>query len=380
MAERVQLMGLDFGTTTSSAVVALASLHRSAAGRMELSVSEEVFRSELVFTPLMSDDRVDLDQIEHLLDTWLAAGQVEPGRLFGGGALLTGLTAQKTNAAGLVSLIRRRLGQSLIATADDPCLESWLSFMGNFAVLSRQHPDKMILNLDIGGGTTNLALGQDRQVLRTGCLLLGARHVQVIPGSYRITKVSPYAQDIFEYLRIGKGPGDALTEAEVDAFVTFCISLLECVCRGSDELFRSPSIKHLAQVPFRLPIEVRDPVYTFSGGVGELAYRYGQGEPWPPTTYFGDLGIDLAQRVVASPIWQPSLEQFGQRPAGGQQSMDCCNTPRKFPAAPSFCGSQDSCPLPISPSLAGCIRMIAMIGSAMCSRWCVAAAAVAACR
>ena len=85
MAERVQLMGLDFGTTTSSAVVALASLHRSAAGRMELSVSEEVFRSELVFTPLMSDDRVDLDQIEHLLDTWLAAGQVEPGRLFGGG-------------------------------------------------------------------------------------------------------------------------------------------------------------------------------------------------------------------------------------------------------------------------------------------------------
>jgi len=31
------------------------------------------------------------------------------------------------NAAGLVDLIRRRLGQALIATADDPCLESWLS-------------------------------------------------------------------------------------------------------------------------------------------------------------------------------------------------------------------------------------------------------------
>ena len=187
--------------------------------------------------------------------------------------------------------------------------------MGNCAVLSRQHPDKMILNLDIGGGTTNLALGQDRQVLHTGCLLLGARHVQVVPGSYRITKVSPYAQAIFEYLRIGKGPGDALMEAEVDAFVTFCISLLEHVCRGSDGLFQSPSIKRLEQVPFRLPIEVQAPVYTFSGGVGELAYRHGQGELWPPTTHFGDLGIDLAQSVVASPLWQPSLEQF--RPTSG---------------------------------------------------------------
>src|SRR5947209_20229172 len=125
MTNGVQLMGLDFGTTTSSAVVARASLLRTATGRMQLDAPEEVYRSELVFTPLLADDQLDLAQVEQLLDAWLAAGGVQTAALFGGGALLTGLTAQAANAASLVTLIRRRLGNALVATADDPCLESW---------------------------------------------------------------------------------------------------------------------------------------------------------------------------------------------------------------------------------------------------------------
>src|SRR5437764_10659969 len=107
------------------------------------------------FTPLC-DDRLDEQALAAHLDGWLAAGGVTPAEVFGGGALLTGLTAQKDNAAALVRLIRRRLGDALIATADDPCLESWLAFMGSCAALSRAHAERYFLNLDIGGGTTNL--------------------------------------------------------------------------------------------------------------------------------------------------------------------------------------------------------------------------------
>jgi len=114
-----------------------------------------------------------------------------------------------------------------VATADDPCLESWLAFMGSCASLSREHPDRFILNLDIGGGTTNLALGKNQQVLRTGSLYLGARHVQVVPGSYRIVKLSTYARELFDLLGVAKGPGDDLTAAEVDAIVTCYLALLE---------------------------------------------------------------------------------------------------------------------------------------------------------
>src|SRR5471032_2206531 len=117
MADAVKLIGLDFGTTTSSAVIASAQLRRTATGRMELDAAEEIFRSEIVFTPMLADDRLDVAHVERLLDAWLEAGKIQAGELFGGGALLTGLTAQKENATALVQLIRRRLGDTLVATA-----------------------------------------------------------------------------------------------------------------------------------------------------------------------------------------------------------------------------------------------------------------------
>src|SRR5262245_54878346 len=109
MGSDVQLVGLDFGTTTSSAVVAAARLTRnSVTGRTDLADVRETFRSPMVFTPLWGD-RLDEAAVEACLDGWLAAGGVRPEDVFGGGALLTGLTAQRGNADALVRLVRRRL-------------------------------------------------------------------------------------------------------------------------------------------------------------------------------------------------------------------------------------------------------------------------------
>ena len=191
-----KLVGLDFGTTTSSALVAEGLVRRNAVtGRMELSVTRETFRSPLMFTPL-DGDRLDLAAILRLVDGWLARGGIVPGHadVGGGGALLTGLTARRENASGLVAAIRKRLGPALVATADDPCLESWLAFQGSCAPLSRRHPEALFVNLDIGGGTTNLAAGIDGNVLATGCLFVGARHVRFVAGSRRIEALSPNAR------------------------------------------------------------------------------------------------------------------------------------------------------------------------------------------
>ena len=56
MAATTTLVGLDFGTTTSSALAAEATVRRNAVtGRMELTVIRETYRSPLVFTPLDGD-------------------------------------------------------------------------------------------------------------------------------------------------------------------------------------------------------------------------------------------------------------------------------------------------------------------------------------
>jgi ethanolamine utilization protein EutA len=312
----VKLVGLDFGTTTSCAVVASAQMTRSAvSGRVELTEITEDYRSEMIFTPLGAHGSLDVRSIETHLDSWLKAGTVRPDEVFGGGALLTGLTAQSANAAALVELIRRRLGDALVATADDPCLESWLAFMGTCAGLSRSRPNLAILNLDIGGGTTNIALGRAGEVERTGCLFVGARHVQVVPGTYRIARLSRYAAALLEHLGIRKGPEDALSRAEVDAVLDFYCGLLEATVLGQSEKLADP-VAHLhEQVRFRMR-PVAELAVTFSGGVGELLYAHVQGKPWPATTSFGDLGIDLAQRLAQAPFWRTHLAHFQPASAG----------------------------------------------------------------
>jgi ethanolamine utilization protein EutA len=302
MGDAVKLIGLDFGTTTTSAVIARATLARNTlSGRTELRDVRELYRSEILFTPF-DGDLLDEAQIAVHLDAWLLAADARPDEIFGGGAIVTGLAARRANAQSLTRLVRSRLHNAVIATADDPGLESWLAFMGSAAALSRARPEIPLLNLDIGGGTTNLALGLAGEVCCTGALFVGARHVQVEPGSTRIVRLSDQARDLLAHLGIGKSPGDTLDPAEIAAVVDFQTSLLEAAVTDQAEAFQTPLGRLHLQAALRLPPDLPPLWLSFSGGVGELYYALRRGEPPLPTTYYGDLGIELAQRMLESTL------------------------------------------------------------------------------
>ena len=316
MTNDVTLVGLDFGTTTSSAVVATARVARyGVTERRELTDFHEVFRSDMAFTPFDAADRIDEQRITKLIDDWLHAAKVQPDRIFGGGALLTGLTAQRGNADALVQLIRQRLGNTLIASADDPCLESWLAYMGTCTALPSCQSWSPFINLDIGGGTTNLAFGRLRKAVRTGCLFVGARHFQVVPGSYQLVRLSKYAQAILDHLGLTCAPGDTLAPAVVEQITDYSIRLLEATVLGTPEILAHPAAQFLTQVPFLNVPDAADFPITFSGGVGELLYAHAATGTWPATTAFGDLGIDLAQRISRSPLLSRHLNDW--RPTSG---------------------------------------------------------------
>jgi ethanolamine utilization protein EutA len=313
-SHHVSLIGLDFGTTTSSAVVASARLERRwASGRSELEGIEERYRSEIVFTPFRGND-IDVERAGELVDGWLAAAGVSTAAIFGGGAIITGLAARRTNAAHLARLIRARIGDAVMAIADDPCLESWMAFMGSAVELSRARPETPVMNVDIGGGTTNLALGLGGDVIRVGCLFVGARHVEVAPGTYRLVRLSEQARALFDHLGIRKREGESLAPEEVRAVVDFQVALIEAEVEGHEEPFATPADAgrrrasadaaalgaRLRQVALRLPSGLPRAALTLSGGVGELVYRSLKGEALPETTHYGDLGIDLTRRILAS--------------------------------------------------------------------------------
>lgn len=286
----VTLLGLDFGTTTSRAVAAKARLVRNAVtGRTEFSGLRECYRSPIVLTPIQNR-RLDTSRLSKLLDDWLAAA----GQPHGGGALLTGLTAQADNAEWLVRTIRERVGDAVVARANDPHHESWLAFMGNVARLSRCHPDHYVLNLDIGGGTTNLALGRDGEVLATDCQYIGARHITVEPGTYRITGLSNYARDQLQRLGLQIRIGESLTLRHRELI---CQDYMQRLNACVDHLLNARQITNVDDAV----------VITLSGGVGEILYNIFTQNYNYETTAFGDLGIDLAQYLIRNSPWTKSF-------------------------------------------------------------------------
>jgi ethanolamine utilization protein EutA len=338
-ADETWLLGLDIGSTTTQAIASSARILRNCVtGRMELSQANVVYRSPVVFTPFRGDkslsetclqrggqahfaptspqkepvpdgswtgDELDDGELDGMIESWITAAGIELAALFAGGAILTGLAAQARNAAAVARLLRSRFPQSMVVTADDPRLESWLAFLGSCTALSKLHTDVPIINLDIGGGTTNPAWGLAGEVRQVGCYVIGARHVRLTPGTWRIEGLSALAVRLFESLGIRARLGDELAPDDRDHLLDFYVATLEAIVCGDRVHLAQEPVRWHEQAAFEPPKAT--PIITLSGGVGELAYACARGETLPSTTAFGDLGIDLARCICQSPLLAKDL-------------------------------------------------------------------------
>ncbi|MDO6459622.1 ethanolamine ammonia-lyase reactivating factor EutA [Granulosicoccaceae sp. 1_MG-2023] len=300
---RVLLLGLDFGSTTSSVLISYARPERGNQGTvLRCNVQDVVYRPAPVFTPF-SEHGIDAAALGALLDGWLAEAGIDASQVFAGGALVTGLAAQQSNAQAIAALISERLGEQLLANAGEPALESWLAFMGGSAALSRLEPDCDVLNLDIGGGTTNPALGRDGQVLSSGCYDIGARHLRFVPGSYRLSGLSPQGKRLLLQLGLPARCGDTLSHDAVAQVTAVYVRALEALVSDAG---LPPAWRWLGTLPLQLSRQGPRRI-TFSGGVGELLYAHSATGDWPETSCYGDLGVALAQAIARSPVLSRDL-------------------------------------------------------------------------
>jgi len=317
VSSHVTLVGLDFGSTTSSAMLASAPLVcHSSTGRMAFGSPEIIYRSELVFTPFQNT-RMDLDRLSRYLDYWIRESNTSPEEIFSGGAIITGLAAEQSNAKDITKLIRSRIGEAVIATADDPQFESWLAFMGSCFSLSKLYPDLPFINIDIGGGTSNPALGMNGNVISTGCFFIGARHFRFKPGTYFLTGISDYGKILLNGLKIKKSVGSSLDKVEINAILDFYIEALHAIVTGDNDFFTSAETARLhQQVPFNLGEDGVNGIIIFSGGVGELIYSISQGKSVPGTTFYGDLGIDIALKILQAPELSANIQNMAPENMG----------------------------------------------------------------
>lgn len=134
-----------------------------------------IARSPIVLTPIR-DGLIDTQALERLVEeTYVAAG-VARDDVDTGAVILTGVALERPNARAIDELFAAQGGRFVCATAGHR-LEAILSAHGSGAVARSRASGNVVLAIDVGGGTTKLALCDRGQIVGTGAIGVGARHV-----------------------------------------------------------------------------------------------------------------------------------------------------------------------------------------------------------
>ena len=281
-------VGLDVGTTTTQLVVSeLWAENRASAfavPEMVITGRRVVYQGPVHFTPLLSGELVDGEGIRQLVEMDYKAAGITPESVDTGAVIITGETSRKENAETVLQALSRYAGKFVVATAG-PELESALAAQGAGAVeASLAGP---VLHMDIGGGTSNLTLCRDGEILAVGCLNVGGRLLKLDDGG-KITYISPVLQRL-----IPEKTGDLLTVGRGTEIANMLASVLEMAAgyREKDELFAHFTTGGTMAVPVVQGITV-----SFSGGVADCIE---QTVPW---LAYGDLGPLLGKAIRESSL------------------------------------------------------------------------------
>lgn len=300
MGEQLLSVGIDIGTSTTQLILSKLTLENRAAPftvpRVAIGEREVLYRSDIHFTPLLSDTVIDAEGVRAIVEAEYCKSGYDKTQVDTGAVIITGETARKENAREVLAALSAFAGDFVVATAG-PDLESILAARGAGVDQYSKEQHKRILHFDIGGGTANLALYDRGELAATGCLDVGGRLVKINRDSGQVAYVSPVFQ------RAGcpvPAVGERVTPECLKPVVQTMVEALEQAAGlrpGTDRLEG-----FLTQGTNWVPAAV-DGV-SFSGGVADCIYQ-------PPEDWlaYGDIGVLLGQTIADSPAFG-QVERF----------------------------------------------------------------------
>jgi ethanolamine utilization protein EutA len=166
-------------------------------------------------------------------------------------------------------------------------MESMLAAYGSGAAKVSHDRGAPILNIDIGGGTTKLALVERGTVVHTAAIHLGGR-LAVIDETGRLTRLDPAGKRLAELAGCRWTLGDRASEQDLDRVTSWMADALVAA------LTQDPAPPEVAGLWLTEPLGVIGGITgaMFSGGVGEYVYEREERD-------FGDLGRRFGRAIRA---------------------------------------------------------------------------------
>ncbi len=284
-------VGVDIGSSTSHLVFSRIVLERLDS-RYVVTKRETFYQSDILLTPYASEgeEAIDAAKLGAFIERQYSDAKVDPDEIDTGALILTGVAVRRSNARKIGELFARQAGKMVAVSAGDN-LETVMAAYGSGAVARSIRDKSTVMNIDIGGGTSKIAICAGGKVIDLTAIDVGARLV-CVDDNRRIVRIEEAGRRFAAELGIPLALGATLSPEHAHALATRMADRLFESMRGGSELCRLDPLSYRGKI---------DQV-TFSGGVSE--YIYGR-----ETTSFGDLGMLLAKEIRARvESWGPTIE------------------------------------------------------------------------
>ncbi|UCH03481.1 MAG: ethanolamine ammonia-lyase reactivating factor EutA [Candidatus Thorarchaeota archaeon] len=287
---KVLSVGIDIGSSTSHLIFSRLTLKREKSlfnitNRFNLVNREIIYESSIIFTPLIDRYNIDVESVIEFCEEEYKKAGITPEMVETGAVIVTGETAKKQNAAEIVSRLSSESGR-FVSAAAGPNLESLLSAMGSGIVDQTLHSQRSILHVDVGGGTSNLAIISNGQVRSTSCINVGGRLLG-IDKDLKIWRIDGPAQFIMNELGITYQIGDTILEKDARDIARELAKALVEVMQGEAKSIIAKELMMTDDLDFLIPVDE----YSFSGGVSEMYFG--------SDADFDDIGAMLADEIRA---------------------------------------------------------------------------------
>ncbi|WP_061101147.1 ethanolamine ammonia-lyase reactivating factor EutA [Enterococcus faecalis] len=294
--ETLLTVGIDLGTSTTQLVLSELTVENFASAftvpRISISDKKVIYRSDIIFTPLLNQSEIDAEPIKAFVAEQYRQAGIHKQDIQMGAVIITGETARKSNANNVLRALSGYAGDFVVATAG-PDLESIIAGKGAGAQTYSETKRKPVVNLDIGGGTTNLAVFKDGEVIDTACFDIGGRLIK-LDQQQKITYIAPKIQEIINKKGLTLYLGDQATEQNLLPIISELVAVLEnSIGLGTQSPFYQLLVTNH---PLRKGEEL--PIVTFSGGVADCLNT-------TSTNLFkyGDIGLLLGKYLRKSLIF-----------------------------------------------------------------------------
>jgi ethanolamine utilization protein EutA len=270
-------VGVDIGSSTSHLLVSTITLERMDT-RYVVTDRKVRFQSEILLTPYAEGNTIDANILSAFIaDQYKAAG-LAASDIDTGALILTGVAARRSNARAIGEIFAAEAGKFVSMSAGD-ALETLMAAHGSGAVALSERLGT-VLNIDVGGGTTKIALCRDGEIVARTAVDAGARLI-VVSADNCIERLEPYgARHLGAIGHLGCD-GDLLGSDAREKVARHMAETIMTVARGgvAEGFMRLGALADVQVVKH----------VVFSGGVSE--YLSGAGGD------AGDIGRDLARQL-----------------------------------------------------------------------------------